>query len=127
MSCRHCKHTVPSFPLVCKVWHLPNAPPNPRDFEARCQLIWGPGKIIGQSLGGSVPDHASRFLYLPAGTDIHCTTQALFGDIIECPASSGRFYEVVSVDDMAKGFRNEFRCIIMYPSRTYGDWRVPIP
>ena len=49
------------------------------------------------------------FLLLPALTDIRGTPTVAIGDAVECPAGSGVWYQVIVVQDVAKGFANEYR------------------
>lgn len=48
-------------------------------------------------------------LRLPALTDIRPSWNGLIADVVEVPAGSLRFYTVWWVDDVAKGFTNEYR------------------
>src|SRR5216684_2145996 len=50
----------------------------------------------------------NSWLLLPAFTDIRCLAQGVNPDFLEVPAGSGRFYGVVDVEDVAKGFSNEY-------------------
>ena len=72
------------------------------------------------------------WLLLPALTDIRSVVTFPGGggskcDIVECPLGSGRFYLVISVDDVGKGFGNEFRCAAIQATNLYGVWPTPIP
>jgi len=73
-------------------------------------------------------------LLCPASTDIrdhHCTGQPI--DMIEAPAGSGRWYVVFSVDDVGKGFSNEYRyaSLMKYSNNpviaNMPFWPAPIP
>jgi hypothetical protein len=68
-------------------------------------------------------------LLLPKGTDVRDELNATGRDGVECPAGSGRFYEVIFVDDIGKGFPNEHRGATM--EKTFGpgptEWPTPIP
>jgi hypothetical protein len=59
-------------------------------------------------------------LLLPAGTDIRTPAQADTYDIVEAPAGSGRWYKVRGVDDVGKGYANEFRFAIL--AKIYQTW-----
>ena len=69
------------------------------------------------------------YLLLPGGTDIRDLLCGVDGDYIECPAATGRWYLVMSVDDAGKGFPNEHRVVMLQKSQdlTGGDWPIPIP
>lgn len=63
---------------------------------------------------------------LPALTDV-ASARGLpfpFNDLIECPQGSGRFYEVLFVDDVGKGFANEHRIALV--SKVL-PWPIPTP
>lgn len=49
-------------------------------------------------------------LLVPRGSDIR-PGLGFWGtpDTVECPAGSGRYYDVLCVDDVARGFANEYR------------------
>lgn len=52
------------------------------------------------------------FLCLPKLTDVRPSSgfgQIIGSDVAEVPTGSGRFYDVISVDDVARGFPNEYR------------------
>jgi hypothetical protein len=68
------------------------------------------------------------FLLLPQGADVRVFfNTGGGGDTIEVPSSSGRFYEVVAVDDVSKGFPTEFRIAFIVPITAWGLWPTPIP
>lgn len=72
----------------------------------------------------------SMFLLCPALTDIRWSVLTSDGDYVEVPAGSGRWYFVRSLDDVAKGFANEYRVASLQPSanqHTGGGWPVPMP
>jgi hypothetical protein len=78
-----------------------------------------------------------RNLLLPAGTDIRDLACGLSYpyDIVEVPAGSGRWYAVGIVDDVAKGFANEYRMAFLSkifdavdsPNNAGLFWPIPIP
>jgi hypothetical protein len=54
-----------------------------------------------------------RFLLCPKLTDIRARWNNVLADIVEFPAGSKRFYGVVDVDDVGKGFANEYRLVVL--------------
>lgn len=74
-----------------------------------------PGRRVFLSLAiNTVTSPASMMeLLLPPLTDIRAAWNGLNSDIVECPAGSKRFYYVVHVDDIGKGFANEHRLALM--------------
>jgi len=126
---------VPSFNLRCQVWSRDDVPAGPviaanlgpvRDaFD--CQL-----RAVGKQSTGQDEPHVGTFLWqllLPAGSDIRdwaCWDGLAMDkpDLVEVPRDTGRFYTVALVDDVAKGFPNEYR-IAFIVKNAY--WPIPIP
>jgi len=120
--------TTPTFNLPVNIWRYQFPPPaglpdvvtvaNLQSFK-RTQN-WLPDSTFLPSVYCSM-----AYLLLPAGTDVQSTAEnPLGGDTVECPAGSGRFYGVWHVDDVAKGFANEYRVAVL---QKYPGWPVPIP
>jgi len=101
---------------------------------------WSPGPYPGPGLGTLVSCGLRLYktsfivnagfnaltmvaLVLPKGTDIRGNSPKSNGDIVEVPNGSGRFYIVNSVDDVAKGFANEYR----FAAMTQVQIPFPIP
>lgn len=81
---------------------------------------WAPEAIATIGLPAVV---CSRLL-LPVGTDIRALVAAtnewvFWCPVVEVPAASGRFYFVTAVEDTAKGFDNEYRQAVIFPSYLY--------
>lgn len=113
----------PTFNLTANVWHNPNPVTNPPDLVVSCQLR-APGKQSGfMALTATVLILSWEILF-PALTDIRDARNGLGQDLVEVPAGSGRLYEGLLVDDVAKGFTNEYR--ILYVQKA-GNWPTPIP
>lgn len=121
----------PQTPLVCNIFQGQGgriAPPaGPSQTNVPCQLrMVKTGYMAGLAGASSAPIMA---LLLKAGTDIrppHAGSPA--GDAVEVPAGSGRFYTVTAVDDVAKGFANEYRmATITYSPNRAGWWPFPTP
>lgn len=115
---------IPSFPLLAWAWYPPAVPPVVPDLvDIPCNLV-GPGKrSVGYfpHPGVVTPEWIAFF---PKGTDLrdkYCGAGVYY---LEIPGGSGRYYEVIIVDDVAKGFANEYR--VVYLSKT-GTWPTPIP
>jgi hypothetical protein len=78
---------------------------------------------------------AAPSLLIPKLSDVRDWSSGGQADMIECPAASGRWYQVAIVDDVGKGFSNEYRLVWMLqayqqldPTRFAGlQWPVPIP
>ncbi len=63
-------------------------------------------------------------LLLPAGSDIRDYSTSSGDDFAECPSGSGRLYRVKYVDDVARGFPNEYRIAFVIK---YVPWPTPNP
>lgn len=120
--------TVPSFNLLCNIvekltgyppWRLTNQP---------CALVYGRRTNSAGTVAtaGAAPIVQAMNLLLPAHTDIR-GPQGFVGsvDVVECPAGSGRIYQVAFVDDIGKGWPNEHRTATLIALHT--PWPVPYP
>lgn len=127
---------VPSFNLTCNVWSRGDVPagpvdigalPAPRIADLGCQLR-ASGKL------STAQDEAhwwvfSAVLLVPAGTDLRDDfswdgVAINKPDFVEVPAGSGRGYTVVGVDDVGKGFANEYRTAVIMKN---AKWPIPAP
>lgn len=122
----------PTYNLVCRVWSkgvnpLANPPRNPAQS---CQLR-GPKETLGSALNylGFTQVNVSMYLLLPKGADLRDDQPtSTIGDTVECPSGTGRYYEVFCVDDVAKGFLNEYRVAYMGKATNPAlIWPVPYP
>ncbi|MBA0087220.1 MAG: hypothetical protein HRJ53_19730 [Acidobacteria bacterium Pan2503] len=105
---------IPTFNLTCNVWRnaLAPAPYATPDLALPCNLT--PGKRVFTPLSATV--FAFRYpmeLLLPVGSDVRAMWNGANQDLIEVPAGSKRFYSVLWVDDVAKGFANEYRVAVI--------------
>lgn len=94
---------APTFNLACDLWRAPNAYPNVPDLSFSCQLYVASRGLVDITPGSSALWQPPIYLRLPAFSDIRPTDQ------IECPAGSGRLYNTRWVEDVHKGFPNEYR------------------
>jgi hypothetical protein len=121
------EHNVPQFPLIANIWRFGNAPPNLPDVITPAQLHVGVQMRQIQGLATFSEGMITRFIYAPKGTDIRPFWRNS-NDFVELPAGSGRFYSVMDVDDVAKGFPNEFRIGLLIVTQTFSaQWPFPIP
>jgi len=79
-------------------------------------LSWGHRQHWVDSNAGNVQQ--GRYtpwmnVLLPALTDVRPGLHTEFGDSMEIPSGSGRWYGVFAVDDIGKGFDNEHRCAVV--------------
>jgi hypothetical protein len=112
-------YVVPAMPLAVNIW-IANNVANPPDVVTVGNL--SPGKrgnvnaspvTTNATLGATVGQGLYMELLCPKLTDIRGCQNAGLECVVECPASSGRFYLVIWVDDVGKGFANEHRLAIM--------------
>jgi len=115
----------PTFNLECFVWRNTEdwtTDPPAEIFD--CQLRYPGSKLTGQDQYAEWCPYWA--LLLPKESDIRDFNCPSGQDYVEVPSGSGRLYGVMLVDDVAKGFTNEYR--IAYISKTWGaQWPEPIP
>lgn len=116
----------PSFNLHCNVWRAGNAPPAVPDATFDCNLAWGKRVSSYQGVITS-PNEPLMTLLLPVGEDVRGPQTGAADACIEVPAGTGRFYTVIGLDDIGKGFPNEHRAAILAWTTAFGNWPVPIP
>jgi len=101
---------IPTFNLLCNIWHGGGIPPAgmPDISDVPCQLAWD---RIGSTMTGgtSLAAFHCMLIRVAKGTDLRGKISSSGTDVVECPAGSGRYYAIGWVDDVAKGFANEFR------------------
>jgi hypothetical protein len=85
----------------------------------RINWPWSEGDV-GLGADGYTPA-----LLLPALTDVRSAVQGVENDVIEVPAGSGRWYNVAGVDDVGKGFDNEYRIVSLRQISHFRDW-IPL-
>lgn len=118
---------LPTFNQTADIytWN-PAGPPTVIRFNVECQ-IRPPAMTNASAAVVSASSHCGMVLLVPKETDIRdfYTTPGNNPDVIECPPGSGRKYIAYFVDDVAKGFANEHRFVIL---QKYGfSWPIPIP
>lgn len=132
---------LPQFPLTADIYSMfVGYDFNDRFFRATvsCQLRgFGPALKVGWSAQFKLftEHYAGWALLLPPLTDIRDASCNGFSDVVEVPSASGRWYVVMYVDDVAKGFANEYRTanlVKMGPDAiptavNFPYWPTPIP
>lgn len=115
-------YRLPNFNLTVNVWRHGVPITNPPTLTT-------PGNLRGVAKG-AIYDLASTStvfyweLLVPRLTDIRGIFHTTGSDVIECPAGSGRHYTVIWVDDVAKGFANEYRLAMIVVKV---PWPTPTP
>jgi hypothetical protein len=115
--------SVPSFPLSCNIWRNGNPTSNPPDVVSAGNLAWGRRVSSYQGLFTAGQDLLMTLL-LPPGTDVRSPICPSGSDVAEVPAGTGRYYTVVNVDDIGRGFANQHRAAVL---QALGPWPQPIP
>jgi hypothetical protein len=129
--------TLPVFNLTCNIFDGPWLTKVFR-LDSSCNLAFGRRVQQGFLSGGNFDfggNSLLELLMLPPETDIRSGVVVLHTDIVEVPAGSGRWYQVLGVDDIGKGFDNEHRCALLVQISHLTDatafagcvWPVPIP
>lgn len=123
----------PVFNLFCNIYTMvpPNTPAipagSPRLEHQACQLTYG-RRVNVISTGGTTAAGVivlTMNLLLPKGVDIRGPQDTVSADMVEVPEASGRWYAVVAVDDIGKGFNNEHRSASIFA--LVGTWVPPYP
>lgn len=131
---------IPQMPLLCQVWHnwvasaekytvpnMSNLPCNLSQGRRSLDVSSEPTKtIFGITCYGLVTE-----LMVPKLTDIRgWISTPVLQDLIECPQGSKRLYSVLAVDDVGKGFANEYRLVLMcrvQQAMVFSDMTVAVP
>lgn len=109
-------YRLPTFNLTAKIWTGPQGvlpPAGAPRLTAACALwIYKTGMLLSPlQTAGTIVVVCIKW---PAGTDVRPLYGfngglVMSGDVVELPALSGRFYEIISVDDVARGYANQYR------------------
>ena len=115
---------APTFNITCNVWTGTSPPPAAaRITGLPCQL-----RAAGKQSTGQDQINSWSFLWLllvAKGTDLRDYANTPSGsDILEVPAGSLRYYTVQYVDDVARGFTNEYRVAMLLKR---APWPTPNP
>ena len=116
-------YTVPTFNLTCNLFRYTGAAyVNLFNFPGNLQMGRRvPYILTGMTDGDNLP--LSPYLLCPIATDVRdLSTGQAKNDVVEVPAGSGRWYGVLGVDDVAKGFPNEFRICVLDKIGWYAPW-----
>ena len=117
--------TVPTFNLAVRYWRNyagPYTSAHPGGLNTVGNLRMLKTAFIQASILLNEP---AMVLAVPKGTDVR--PRDGFGngspDIVEVPTGSGRFYIATAVDDVARGFANEYRVVSLSQAQAI----LPIP
>lgn len=117
--------SLPTFNLTVWIFRHGNAPPGAGpDVIANGNLTPGRRVFMANAPAGFGGCPMLVEVLLPALTDIRGWNDPGASDWAEVPAGSGRYYEVLFVDDIGKGFANEHRFALL---AQINPWPSPIP
>jgi len=116
--------TPPTFNLVADIYEVTSSTTKVLRLSSPCNLAMGrrPAYVWLGASSYSVFQGLTPALLLPALTDIRDQFQGGNDDIVECPQGSGRWYCVSGVEDVGKGFSNEYRVATMQKIGNYAPW-----
>ena len=118
---------IPTFNILCNIFPCTGlgylvdmVGGTPRLANQPCNLAHGRRVAVTSTGGTTLPGipQMTMGLLLPALTDIRGPQDnisaaqpetGIVGDYVECPSGTGRWYGVAAVDDVGKGFANEYR------------------
>lgn len=122
---------APVFNLSVKIWRSTNAVTNPADVTTSGNLTPGSrNTFVNNPPSSAATSFNVTYLALPKLTDIRGLLNALRGDTVEAPAGSGRYYICQFVEDVGKGFPNEYRRAVLWQNHTVAFapiWPLPTP
>jgi hypothetical protein len=104
---------IPTFILDVNIWRRTVAVTATPSISTNGNLVLGSrSATTPRDFETSTQHVTAMHLLLPALTDIrpyNLYQGDWLEDVVEVPAGSGRYYYVTDVDDVAKGFGNEYR------------------
>ena len=124
-------YRLPNFNIQCRVNRFVAGPyppggPVAGSVASVCQLATShyPGQVFPTGFIGS-----KVLIKLPKLTDIRTTGPGPTNpDLVEVPLGSGLWYSVMAVQDIGKGFANEYRVAILSAMQTTLNlWVFPMP
>jgi len=127
---------VPTFNLAVSIWRVGGTGGSYAAPDVGTTGNLSPGKrvMLGEVGGWQVSKSIiANELLLPKLTDIRSFYNATNPDLVEVPAGSKRFYQVLDVADIGKGFANEHRIAFLAyetagnTSLAGGPFPAPVP
>lgn len=92
-----------------------------------CALVWGRRVAVGSTGGTTQQGVLTQGISLLVGprTDVRSPACIAGEDCLEVPAGTGRWYQVMMVDDIGRGWPNEHRSALLLA--ILATWPAPIP
>jgi hypothetical protein len=118
-------YRVPTFNVLVNIWRATTPLTSPPDVTSLGNLAWGRSVSASTGIPEDLdPDTLVAKLLLPSSTDVRDSYSPPGADIVEVPAGTLRYYVVKQVDDVGRGFPNQFRFAII---TKLAPWPGPIP
>lgn len=127
-------YVLPSLNLTCNVWRYNLNPITaPVSLTLQCALVYGKRSLTVTPQPSALPNAfnaqttsaLTMDLVLSAFSDIRGRENSIGQDCVEVPQGTGRYYHVLQVDDIGKGWPNEHRFAKITP--VLGSWVAPYP
>lgn len=109
-------YRLPTFNVRAYVWRGPQTIP---PVGSPALYPFGnltPGRRVTLLTPSGTP---VMYLLLPMGTDIRSDVMGGSADVVEVPAGTGRYYDVLWVDNVATGFSNEHVLAVLAQKPTW--------
>jgi hypothetical protein len=101
---------IPEFPIVCNIFDFVLPLPSPRLEDVPCNLAVGKRvQQAGRDFGGGGTLGLCPVLLLGKDVDIRDASIGGYGDIVEVPAGSSRWYQVSCCEFFGLGFDNQHK------------------
>lgn len=114
---------LPAFNVPVNLWNTSSGGPlGPPSHTTMGNL--SPGRLTEYQI--VTFNGYQMYLRLPAGTDARSEAQG-GSPIAEVPAGTLRFYRIVWVDDIGRGFANEHRLAILVQCGAGSPYHWPLP
>jgi hypothetical protein len=127
---------LPNFNLSAKIWRNNGVGGSYAAPDVTSNCFLSPGRRVtmpfARSTGQPAP-YIQTEIGFPKGTDVRGSWNGVGEDRVEVPAGSKRFYAVMSVDDVGKGWANEYRLVMLQflingdTNLAGGPFPVPVP
>lgn len=117
---------APNFPLAVNIWRsAAGFPPVGAPSVVTTAVLFSPH--VGNLFAFSGKTSSALLVGFPKLTDVRGNAGNGLPDSIELPAGTGRFYQVIMVEDSGKGYLNEYRYARVNQGLVAGSWVYPTP
>ena len=115
------------MPLLADIWNNGNVLPPvgpPTIGNVPCALVLGDRVALFTVNVYGPQNNVLHYILVPKLTNVWDAHNLGGPSVVCCPRLSNRFYVVVDVDDVGKGYSNEYRQLTVIKG---GVWPTPIP